>query len=299
MPLFSDAPADWPELDINLHVGNNHMNAVDIAKELTQDFKENKRDYIVSSFLESLLLENGILQSHITISSPDGKYYVFIFHTDKDLSSRFYAGIKYLFSNSKRIKCVYYASFELDPDTNPALPLREFAPDLFSKLGKGVPEDTYSIWSSMGEDIKFTDSEDYRLIDELVQISDGIHSYLLAEILRSINEIEQDVGRIELPDEEFSTVLIGPENQVLILSASKKRGVMLHFNEQQVSERYRLLFLKHFNSYVKGLRDYITQKNIEPDSYSGDSPKKWWQDLNEEIKSKESRGETVQRVGVF
>ncbi|NIP39656.1 MAG: hypothetical protein GWO07_15285 [Candidatus Dadabacteria bacterium] len=299
MPIYTDAPSDWPKLDISLHVGNNHMNAVNIAKELSVDFKENKKDYIVSSFLESLLLENGVLQSHITISHPEGKYYVFIFHTDRELSSRFYAGIKYLFSNSKSTRCVYFAGFDLDPDAKPALPLREFAADLFSKLGKGIPENTYSIWSSMGEDTKFTDTEDYELIDELVDLTDGIHSYLLAEILRSIKEIEQDVGRIELPDEEFSTVVVGPENQVVILSASKKRGIMLHFNEEQVTNRYRILFLKHFNSYVKGLRNYIAEKNIELDTYSGDSPKKWWIELNNEIKEKESKGEVIQRVGVF
>jgi len=296
MPLFSDAPAGWPELDINLHVGNNHINAINIAKELSNNFNEDKKDYIVSSFLESLLLENGVLQSHITISHPEGKYYVFIFHTDRELSSRFYAGIKYLFSNSKSTKCIYYASFELDSDAKPALPLREFAPDLFSKLKASIPEDTYCVWSSAGEDIKFTESEEYPRINELVKLSDGIHSYLLAEILRSINEI---VGRLELPDEEFSMVLVGPENKVVILSASKKRGVMFHFSEEQASSRYRTLFLKLFNTYVEGLRDYITQKEVKLDSYQGSSPKDWWADLNKDLNAKESKGEFVQRVGVF
>lgn len=299
MPLFSDAPDDWPQLDIKLQVGNNHINAINIAKELTNDFKENKKDYIVSSFLESLLLENGVLQSHITISHPDGKYYVFIFHTDSALSSRFYAGIKYLFSNSKTTKCIYFSSFELDSDAKPALPLREFAPDLFSTLKTSIPEDTYCIWSSEGQEVKFAQSKEYLHIDELAQLSDGIHSYLLAEILRSINEIEQDVGRIELPDEEFSTVLVGPENKVILLSASKKRGVMFHFGEDQTTSRYRTLFLKQFNTYVKGLRDYIAEKEVELDSYSESSPKDWWVNLNKDLKDKESKGEIVQRVGVF
>lgn len=299
MPLFTDAPADWPELDINLNVGNNHINAVNIAKELSQDFKDNGKPYIISSFLESLLLESGILQSHITITDNDNKYYVFIFHTDEALSSRFYAGIKYLFSNSKNIKCVYYAGFELDSEAKPALPLREFAPDLFSKLDKSIPEDTYSIWTFSEGDMIFTESEVYNEIDRLVNLTEGIHSYLLAEILRSINEIESNVGKIELPEDEYSIVLVGPENKTVILSASKKRGLMFHFNEQQVSKRYRLMFLKLFNSYVSGLREYITENNIELDSYSGAKPADWWADLNKEIKAKVGKGEIVQRVGVF
>jgi hypothetical protein len=299
MPLFTDAPTDWPQIDLEMHIGNNHMNAVNIAKELSRDFKENKKEYIVSSFLESLLLENGILQSHITISHPKNKYYVFIFHTDKELSSRFYSGIRYLFSNSKSTKCVYYSSFELDSNAKPVLPLREFSPDLFSKLGKSIPEDTYSPWSSSSEDLKFTDSEEYSLVTELVEYSDGIHSYLLAEILRSINEIENDIGRIELPQEEFSIVLVGPENKTVILSASKKRGIMFHFGEQQVTKRYRILFLKLFNSYVKGLKNYIVENKIELDSYSGNSPKSWWVDMNDELDAKQSKGEVIRRVGVF
>ncbi len=299
MPIFTDAPSDWPEIDLKMHIGNNHMNAVKIAKELSRDFKENKKEYNVSSFLESLLLESGILQSHITISHPKNKYYVFIFHTDKVLSSRFYCGIKYLFSNSKSTKCVYYSSFELDLNAKPALPLRQFAPDLFSKLGKSIPEDTYSVWSSAGEDVKFTESEEYNLITEFVEYSDGIHSYLLAEILRSMNEIEGDVGRLELPEEEFSIVLVGPENKTIILSASNKRGIMFHFNEQQVTKRYRVLFLKLFNSYVKDLKSYVVENKIELDVYSGSSPKNWWLNMNSELNAKESKGEIIQRVGVF
>ena len=97
--------------------------------------------------------------------------------------------------------------------------MRKFAPDLFSKLGKSIPEDTYSLWSCAGEDVKFTESEEYNLITEFVEYSDGIHSYLLAEILRSMNEIEGDVGRLELPEEEFSIVLCNSLNMKYNLCA--------------------------------------------------------------------------------
>ena len=86
---------------------------------------------------------------------------------------------------------------------------------------------------------------------------------------------------------------------ITILSASKKRGLMFHFNEQQVSKRYRLMFLKLFNSYVNGLREYITENNIELDGYSGAKPADWWSDLNKEIKAKVGKGEIVQRAYNF
>ena len=94
-------------------------------------------------------------------------------------------------------------------------------------------------------------------------------------------------------------MLVGPENKTIILSASNKRGIMFHFNEQQVTKRYRVLFLKLFNSYVKDLKSYVVENKIELDVYSGSSPKNWWLNMNSELNAKESKGEIIQRVGVF
>ena len=45
MKLSTDAPPDWPVLELEMLMGNNHMNAVHIAKELSRNFNENKKDH--------------------------------------------------------------------------------------------------------------------------------------------------------------------------------------------------------------------------------------------------------------
>lgn len=299
MKLSTDAPSDWPALELSSLGVNNHLNAVNIAKELINDFKNNKKDYIVSSFLESLLLDQGILQTHIKISDSSKNYFIFIFPDNEESSSRFYAGIKLLFSNTDKSESVYYSNFNLDLRVKPALPLRQFGPDLFTKLGKSTPEGTYSVWHNTGGKERFTESDVFRLISEYQGLSHGIQSYLLAEILRSVNDIEDNVGRVILPEEEYSMGLLGPENKPIILSASKKQGLMFHFSDQKASSRYRTLFWKLFNVYVNELKEYIEKEGIEKDMISDGTPKQCWDKSISELQKKESSGELIGSFGVF
>ena len=298
MPLFTDAPKDWPVLKLARLGANHHLNAVNIAKELTEQFNKDDK-YRVTSFLESIFLDQGILQSHITINSGETKYYLFLFNNNEEMSSRFYSGIRHLFLNSENIKSVYYSNFELSAGSVPVIPLRQFGPDLLTKLGKSIPEGSYIIWKQSTEDEKYSNSEEFQLIKEYHDLSDGIHSYLLAEILRSIKDIEDNVGRIELPDDEYSVGLVGPENKPLIISASSKKGVIFYFHGERATPRYRRLFWSHFNKYVKELKDYILQNDIQLDNYRDKSPKALWEENINIIKEKESRGENLDNFGVF
>jgi len=298
MPIFTDAPRDWPAVDLAGLGENHHLNAVNIAKELTDQFNRDNK-YRVSSFLESIFLDQGILQSHITVNSSNIKYYLFFFNNNEEMSSRFYSGIRYLFSNSENIESVCYSNFELNPEASPAIPLRQFGPDLLTKLGKSTPEGSYLVWRRELDNEKFSNTEEFKLISDFQNISDGIHSYLLAEILRSLKDIEDNVGRIELPEDEYSVGLIGPENKPFILSASLKKGIIFHFHENRVTSRYRRLFWKHFNTYVKELKDYIIQNGIELDNYSFKSPKAFWEENVSIIKEKEANGEYSDSFGVF
>ena len=275
MPIFTDAPKDWPVLNLAGLGENHHLNAVNIAKELTVQFNKDDKNR-VTSFLESIFLEQGILQSHITIFSGSTKYYLFIFNKNPEMSSRFYSGIRHLFSNSENIQSVYYSNFELNTDSDPAIPLRQFGPDLLTKLGKSTPEGSYLVWKQDTEGEQFSNTEEFQLIMDYQDLSDGIHSYLLADILRSIKDIEDNVGRIELPDDEYSVALVGPENKPFILSASTKKGIIFHFHGERVTSRYRRLFWSHFNKYVKDLKDYIIQNDIQLDNYNDKSPKTLW-----------------------
>ena len=187
----------------------------------------------------------------------------------------------------------------MNADAKPALPLRQFGPDLLTKLGKSTPEGPYVMWKNDEGNGQFSESKEFNHVSEYQDLCDGIHSYLLAEILRSLKDIEDNIGRVELPEEEYSIGLVGPENKPLILSASRKNGIIIHFHNERCSSRYRTLFWKHFLTYVKDLKDYIVRNDIELDKYSGKKPKELWEDISKDIIEKEERGERLQNYGVF
>lgn len=144
------------------------------------------------------------------------------------------------------------------------------------------------MWWSTPEDPLFHQSKTYEWLSKLNEFIKGYESYMVGYLLRQTRIIqEQELSRIELPDQHVNYVIDGPEEKKIVLDLSKEKGIRFLFPIDQVSSAYRDRFLKgamvDFVSCVIPLRqaNYPMDEPADPNSYD------WFNMMAETVKLKE------------
>lgn len=302
MSLKTNAPPHWPEPAVDELLPNNALNVVRVSSELLRQFREEGIRAQVVGMYESLMFDEGILQSHFTVKDSGVDHHIFLYNTDDDTNGAHFTAVKALIDKIKGKRAVYYSMTDLATDLattgGEISPLRMFAPDLLSRYKGDFPNGEYSMWWK-SSDIKFSDSDEFRYITEYYDKSHRIATYIYAEILKSIGGVEEDVKRVSLPKEPVSLGVRGPESVAILLNVSEVKGVRFHFNEELTTPRYRSLFWKHFSDYAAYLRSVVIRDKAPLDLYKDESPKHWWAVSSGYAKKKDNNREPVLKFGTM
>lgn len=171
-----------------------------------------------------------------------------------------------------------------------------FFPEQLRPGPEVVPPGAYAMWSPTEEEALFGPSETRRLIGRTYEAIAGIESYTLAALSRRIGVVDEGVDRLVMPDDLVSHPAIGPDDKVLVLSASRQKGIRFHFHESAAPE-YRERVLSGFVADAEALRQAVDIAGDPIDELSGSSPAAWWEAMEQVLGQMEARGEPVEAVG--
>lgn len=159
-----------------------------------------------------------------------------------------------------------------------------------------VPPGDYAMWSPSPDEPLFAPSETRRNLGRVYQCVEGIETFALASLLRGLQLVGQDVGRVALPDDLASFPVLGPDGQVLAVSVSSEKGIRFHFH-QSASGAYRNRVLTGFVAYLEALRRAVALSGVSLDEPRESSPAEWWVQMEKVVCHMEETGEPVQAVG--
>ncbi len=186
--------------------------------------------------------------------------------------------------------------------TSPSGPRSEGAPhgidlpDLIRPGPEIVPPGDYAMWLPSAGEPLFGTSETRRNIRRLYETVAGVETFAFADLLWRLGLVGEDASRVALPDASVSHSVLGPDDQVLVLSASREKGIRFHFHES-ATPAYRNQVLSRFVAYGEGLRRAVTLAGLPLDEPGASSPAGWWDAMERVVAEMEGRGEPVQAVG--
>ncbi len=122
----------------------------------------------------------------------------------------------------------------------------------------------FAMWLPCEEDKQFAKSPITDKWTEIYSITKLYWSYIAADILKTLGEIDEETFRIGLPENFQAFAFLTVEDEQIVFSVSQEKGIRLHFAKTTPFE-YRLLFMDHFLSYCKAWKDLIEQNNGEQD----------------------------------
>src|SRR4051812_39219796 len=95
--------------------------------------------------------------------------------------------------------------------------------DSFRPGPEPVPPGTYAMWLPSPGEPRFAPSDARRHIGRAYKAAAGIETFALADILRRLGAVGEDTRRVAVPDELASFPVLGPDEQVFVVSASQEK----------------------------------------------------------------------------
>jgi hypothetical protein len=148
---------------------------------------------------------------------------------------------------------------------------------------------------SPGEPL-FTPSETRKNIGRLYKTAVGIETFTLADLLRRLGMVGEETRRVAVPDALASFPILGPDDQVFVLSVSQEKGLRYHFH-QSATPAYRNKVLAGFVAYLEFRRRAVNLSGVPLDEPRDQEPTAWWSGMEKVVAEMESKGEPVQAVG--
>jgi hypothetical protein len=298
----TNAPADWPpvfcqSLNPKGMVAENELR---MAGSLDTAFEGVPSSGLkMAAFQRKYIDWRGILDVPLEIEQSGVRYPTFLYTVpDQAAADHFYAVYQYF--SARGMYPIYYAPTQLPQAASEVNPFREFHPDKDFKKYKGPePTEIIAMWWPIEGNEKVTGSQWAQDCDRMMKALDGISSYFMMYAYRSFTGKELET-RMELPD-KFSTLYgRGPEENLIVMSASKEKGIGFHFPVQSTSPAYRDIMTYLIANWAESLRLYITQNNIKMDPSEMKQYLGHWESMMKVIGNYETqKGEKIGQIGII
>ncbi|WP_341904183.1 hypothetical protein [Fluviicola taffensis] len=151
----------------------------------------------------------------------------------------------------------------------------------------------FGMWLPNEKDPRFSESSIVEKWDVIYSITKDYWSYIAADILKILDEIDEETFRIGLPEDFQAFAFLTTEGEQIVFSISQEKGIRFHFSET-TSLEYRSDFMDHFIAYCNAWKSLVKQNNGEQDEDLEFD--KWWKYTLEVSKGVEEK-EPLNGVG--
>jgi len=147
-------------------------------------------------------------------------------------------------------------------------------------------------------------SQTLEAIDRAYDALDGIHSYVLAALLKPLGKIEEAEDRVRLPHPGGGFQVQGPDGRVLVLSVMEEKGIRLHLHTQSTPVPYRDWVWRLFAEFAESWRGWVIANDLPHDlpSLRFSSPKDHWamvrRSVQEMVAERNTRDMSIGNWGV-
>ena len=131
----------------------------------------------------------------------------------------------------------------------------------------------FAMWLPCEEDKLFASSPMLEKWIVLYSLTKHYWSFITADILKTLKVVDENNMRVSLPDNFMAFAFLTTDDEQVILSLSKEKGIRLHFAET-TPLKYRLLFMNNFILYCNAWKGMVDLNNGKKDEDIGFE--KWW-----------------------
>lgn len=168
---------------------------------------------------------------------------------------------------------------------------------LIKKIKSDIPKAKYSMWWK-NDNQSFAASNSIDSIKTSYINSNGYETYIFSAILRALKLADEKNVRIALPDSLAVFGFQSDKDNIVVLSASKEKGIRFHFDKDKTKIEFRDNFLKDYENYTKAWKTIIEKykSNKDPEKSKG---QEWFNQVlkitDEEIKD----GKSINDIGLI
>lgn len=131
----------------------------------------------------------------------------------------------------------------------------------------------FAMWLPCNEDKTFASSPITEKWTTVYSLTKDYWSYITADLLKTLELTDEKTFRLGLPDNFEAFAFLTNDNEQIILSLSKEKGIRLHFAET-TPFKYKVAFLDNFISYCIAWKELIEFNNGPKDENLGFE--EWW-----------------------
>ena len=253
----------------------------------------------------TLLLDGGLLRVPLFVAREGRRFGLFPYPAPTPEAAAHFAGVKAAAAEEAWTP-VYVSTGPLPNAEAPADVLHAGALAIAPYEGE-VPDDDYAMWwppavpSSEGP----LDKSGLDLWTRVYEALDGINSYVFAAQARQIGLIpaDQPVARATFPEDLLVQPVQGPEGHVFLFSASREKGIRLHFPRTTTSDLYLTRYLNLLVRYAEGWKAGAVEQDfpLDPRTEGDEWPLRWWRILIRAVAHMEEQGELGEdaKVGIL
>ena len=302
--LITNAPSHWPAVEVPRLKLEDPVPGdkegylfITLTGSLLEKAESQGIPLEVGGIFQTRLFDDGILKIPLIISERNKKRSIFFYPLPTRQASSHFAGVRALLEAAGEDSLIYYSTGALSNE-QPSSPLVPFEVNFLTRFDGELPKGEYAMWWGTKEEPKFSSSKTNHYLGRTYAALDHIESYALGCLLQSFKMVDEKSMRVVLPN-DLSLAVRGPEDMIMMLTATKEKGIRFHFNTSLTSIQYRERFLKHFAIFVEKLRSIIDEKRLPTDSESDYRPSGWFSATQRVMCQQEKEGMEMEKIGLL
>ncbi|MGV3611399.1 MAG: hypothetical protein ACO1N0_10645 [Fluviicola sp.] len=166
---------------------------------------------------------------------------------------------------------------EYESDGSRGNAILDFHGSIHESIEWGQLEDVeFAMWLPAEKDPRFTESPMVERWNAVYAITKDYWSYIAADILQNLGEIDENTMRIGLPENFQAFAFLTGQDEQVVFSVSQEKGIRFHFSGSTDLE-YRLEFMDRFITYCKAWKSLLAENGGEKDEDLGFD--QWWKNM--------------------
>ena len=275
---------DLPKLDIVL----SGQKMVDISRVL-QALQQTYTDWEIPLSVEAVhyhfILEEGILQVPIKLKIDDQHYCLFLLYNEACAAA--FIDARNRLQTLKKYRAIYLSKIPMTGDRAPQSALTSLQFDHFRLCSKNPELKSYAVWWSTTKEPVFQNSKSFQDLQQISKTLDGYESYFIGRFFKALKIPEfmgESVKRVALPKKERTLTVIGPEEKIILLSFSQKKGIRLHFDRHTTPFGYRAAIIEQLCIAIQAYTIRLQLRDLPRDTTTRSRGIEWCLDMAEKNK---------------
>ncbi len=285
--LTAYLPAEWPALEPRRATGRP---GDDVGALIDTYFKEHpEMGLVVEQPFYVKLTDDQPFVIPLTMRDREGLLYgVFASYTEQDaLRYAYFRDFLVTEPGWGGTMCLSVHPIpEKAPAADPAEESLNFVHFFRIEQEMDVPEGNYALWWPTEDEPFLASSEEWSVMEEIQVQADGFNSVVASLLLGGWQGIKLE-GRASLPREGMEVPIHGPENKVLVVSFSERRGIQFLCPIERVDYTYRRRLQNFYLDFVRTamIATREVDANLPRDPFPEDGPTalEWMRELKHRL----------------